>query len=100
MRGRVRPLLVVLSLLPNVLLSAWLGFRLSILLGRPILLQPQNPGYVLSIFAVTSLCFGVITWAVYSALGLRFMRFPNGKLVLVDAPALLRLRQTQSGSKG
>jgi hypothetical protein len=66
-----------------MLFSAWVAFRVSIMLGRPVLLEPQDPGYLVSIAALLAVLFGVVTVILALILGLRF-GYLNGKPVLMD----------------
>jgi hypothetical protein len=84
LRGRLRPWLFMLSLGPNAAFSGWFGLRLSFLADHPV----QYPALIfLSAF---SLIFAMVGGATYRALGLRWLRLPNGKMILVDASPLLR----------
>jgi hypothetical protein len=78
-----REVLFLLCLPPLMLFSAWVAFRVSIMLGRPVLLEPQDPGYLVSIAALLAVLFGVVTVILALILGLRF-GYLNGKPVLMD----------------
>jgi len=89
MRGRVRSWVFVLSLIPVAAVSGWIGIWLC---GAG-LLRPHHADYVVYFFAVTGGCFSVLATLVYYLLGLRYVRFPNGKILLVDVSPFLRLRR-------
>lgn len=82
-RKRLRPreILYLVSLVSNAALSAWLAFRVSVSLGRPILLQPETPAYVLGILALGVVCFTLGMIATTLLLGVRFVR-KDGQIVL------------------
>src|SRR5262245_26188399 len=84
-RSRLREILFLLLLIPNAALSAWLAFRLSISLGRPILVKPETPAYVLGILAFGAVCFGGAMVVSARLVGLRFVR-KGGQIVLTTDP--------------
>jgi hypothetical protein len=64
------------------MVSAWLAFRLSVWLERPILVKSETPAYVLGIVSVAAICFTVGMWLSIWLLGLRVVR-QGGQMMLI-----------------